>query len=146
MNRVKLKDRLRQFEKECIMEAIFKEAIQCKRDHEERVALMEKIMGPQPKPMTMPILERHQDGEGFPNSVTIPLDRNDQALANHNQTLARLKERGGLAPSEAVALMNRHEPKSFKHKELIQMFIEFGWLEPNSASAEADDHSNHGLM
>lgn len=75
----------------------------------------------------MPILKRHYDAGHFPSAVLIPLDRERQALRNHGQTLARLKERGGLAPSEAVAIMLRKEYKKLPPDHLNDYFVRFGW-------------------
>ena len=77
--------------------------------------------------MKMPILKRHGEGDCFPMSVEIPMDRESQAIKNHRQTLSRLKERGGLAPSEAVALMLRKEWENIPKDHLTDYFIRFGW-------------------
>lgn len=77
----------------------------------------------------MPILSRlnHREGDGFPETVTIPLDREPQALKNHGQTFQRLKERGGLAPSEAVAIMLNRKWEFLTRDKLTDYFIRFGW-------------------
>jgi hypothetical protein len=40
-------------------------------------------------------------------AIRMDLLNEQQAMANHGQTLARLKERGGVSPSEALAIINR---------------------------------------
>ncbi len=59
----------------------------------------------------MPIL-------GRPEMLPIPRDiiapHEAQALANHGQTLGRLKQRGGLTPSEVVAIL---EGRSWPQRE-----------------------------
>ena len=79
------------------------------------------------KSIIMPILPRHCEGDCFPMSVEIPMDREPQAIKNHNQTLARLKVRGGLAPSEAVAIMLQKPREAVPRDHLTDYFIRFGW-------------------
>jgi hypothetical protein len=47
-------------------------------------------------------------GPGKKWEKTIPFDRlnEEQAQKNHGQTLKMLAERGGLSPSEAIAIVN----------------------------------------
>lgn len=77
--------------------------------------------------IVMPLLARHGEGDCFPATIEIPMDREPQAIRNHGQTLARLKERGGLAPSEAVAIMLRKRWESLPRDHLTDYFIRFGW-------------------
>ena len=77
--------------------------------------------------MKMPILAGHGEGDCFPEVVEIPMDRESQAIANHYQSLTRLKERGGLAPSEAVAIMLRKRWEPLTRDHLADYFIQFGW-------------------
>lgn len=76
--------------------------------------------------IVMPLLHRHGEGDCF-GPMIIPLDRNDQAVLNHSQSLARLKERGGLTPSEAVAIMLRKKWERLPLDHLTDYFIRFGW-------------------
>lgn len=77
--------------------------------------------------IVMPIIARHGEGDGFPNTIAIPTDRDDQAVINHSQSLQRLKQRGGLAPSEAVAIMRRQRWQKLDRDSLLQAFREFEW-------------------
>lgn len=48
----------------------------------------------------------------------------DQARSNHNQTLARLAERGGLSPKEALAIIERREWRSgSSEKEALEVLM-----------------------
>lgn len=60
----------------------------------------------------MPLMETNLE---FPFSAL----SEDQAQLNHHQTLARLRERGGLAPAEAVALARRERFRGIHQDEAI---------------------------
>ena len=77
--------------------------------------------------IVMPILRCLGERNIFPESVEIPMNREPQAKRNHGQTLRRLKERGGLSPSEAVAIMLRREWEPCSEQCLLNHFAEFGW-------------------
>ena len=51
-----------------------------------------------------PVLHGHREKiEGMPDFVDWSKLSNDQAIANHSQTLKRLSERGGMCPREIYA-------------------------------------------
>ena len=52
-----------------------------------------------------------------PTSIPWDLLNEEQAKKNHDQTLERLAERGGLAPSEALAIIERRTWKSMDYSE-----------------------------
>jgi hypothetical protein len=58
--------------------------------------------------MNMPLMlsyEKRRDHPDAPTSVPFSMLDDSMATTVHNQTLARLASRGGLAPSEMLALM-----------------------------------------
>ncbi len=66
---------------------------------------------PQPQPddshvdrLVMPIMLA--DGKKWDRTIPFARLDEDQAKKNHGQTLRQLAERGGLAPSEAIAIIN----------------------------------------
>jgi len=66
----------------------------------------------------MPILD---DGRSRQiKHVEIPLDRQDQAMKNHSQTLQTLKYRGGLSPEEAVAILKRQHWRSVRGMSIAE--------------------------
>lgn len=80
------------------------------------------------QPMVMPILSRERLS-GFPASIAIPVTCESQAKENHgNQSLARLRERGGLSPDEAVAIIEMREWRPMTVVELVDAFRRHGWL------------------
>jgi hypothetical protein len=50
-----------------------------------------------------------------PFSIPFDLLNEQQALANHSQSLARLAQRGGLAAQEALAIVNRRRWNEYEH-------------------------------
>jgi hypothetical protein len=76
--------------------------------------------------ITMPIL-RKSNIVGLPASVVIPMDRQDWARRNHSQSLERLAERGGLSPTEAIAIMLGRPWQAMAIDEIRQYFTQFGW-------------------
>jgi hypothetical protein len=69
----------------------------------------------------------------FPKSVKIPLDRNEQAIKNHSQTLVRLRQRGGVSPCEAIALMRRQYWTQMQRGEICDWFTRYGWWPESQA-------------
>jgi hypothetical protein len=75
------------------------------------------------EPVEFPILkgygskvpERFKGIKSFPLSVIAPHEA--QAKKNHYQTLKRLAERGGLSPSEAVAVLEDRQWRSMPDDE-----------------------------
>lgn len=60
----------------------------------------------------MPIMLNRDDRAQYPNAprcIPMFLLNEEQAQKNHLQTLQRLAERGGLAPDEAIAIMDRRK-------------------------------------
>jgi hypothetical protein len=57
----------------------------------------------------MPIMRAHEWRRGQPEPEPLPWSiiepHRQQAMKNHGQTLERLRERGGLGPCEAVAIL-----------------------------------------
>lgn len=82
--------------------------------------------------MTMPILYANRDERrfrnGFPASVTLPVSCEWQAGINHNQSLRRLAERGGVSLEEAVALIEGREWKRMDVFELVDAFRKYHWV------------------
>lgn len=80
------------------------------------------------EPIVMPIL-RGERLSGFPESIAIPATCESQAKENHgNQSMARLRERGGLSPDEAVAIIEMREWRPMTVVELVDAFRRHGWL------------------
>jgi hypothetical protein len=59
----------------------------------------------------------------LPWSIIAPHEK--QALENHGQTLARLRERGGLSPCEAVAIL---EDRRWRRMDTAQAFTRLAEL------------------
>lgn len=72
----------------------------------------------------MPILGLgRRELKGYPyKSVKIPLMCNTRALANHGQSLERLKERGGMGPDEICFVLDNKS--LFQEKLTIEQTIE----------------------
>ena len=66
--------------------------------------------------------------DGMPVSVQIPTTCEDQAQRNHGQSLARLKERGGLSLCEAIALMESRKYKKMTIPEVVDKCREYFWI------------------
>lgn len=76
--------------------------------------------------MNMPILT---PVSGLPTNVEIPLSCESQAKRNHGgQSLERLRERGGLAPCEAVAIVEMRAWQPMNAVQLVDAFRKHGWL------------------
>lgn len=73
------------------------------------------------------LLVNDEERRVFPKTVEIPTDRNEQAVKNHGQTLVRLRQRGGLAPCEAIALMRKQFWTQMQRDEICDWFTRYGW-------------------
>jgi len=86
-------------------------------------------------------LSRHEEVPPCPKSI--PWDmigpHNEQALRNHSQTLTRLKERGGLAPCEAVAVLEDRKWKKMPAVTSCARLIELLELFKAAVLAAKDD-------
>ena len=96
--------------------------------HERKDMSTEKTDDAPVHAVVMPILSRERLS-GFPVSIEIPVSCESQARQNHgNQSLSRLRERGGLSPDEAVAIMEMREWRPMTVVELVDAFRLHGWL------------------
>ena len=78
----------------------------------------------------MPLLrETRELKRVFPSHVWIPYRREEQALKNHcGQSFAKLAERGGLGPEEAVCVMRGVKYHQMSRDEVCDWFMRFGWF------------------
>lgn len=60
--------------------------------------------------------------EPLPWSIIEP--HREQALRNHGQTIERLRERGGLGPCEAVAILENRRWRRMDQAEAIEQLAE----------------------
>lgn len=79
------------------------------------------------------LLINDEERKVFPKSVQIPVDRNEQAINNHSQTLVRLRQRGGLSPCEAIALMRKQYWSQMQRGEICDWFTRYGWWSESQA-------------
>ena len=66
--------------------------------------------------------------DGFPDKVLMPMECQEQAKQNHQQTLERLKERGGLDLTEIVAVMESRPWRQMTVVELVDAFRKYHWI------------------
>jgi hypothetical protein len=77
----------------------------------------------EPSPL-MPLQSSGSFGPNAPLCVRMEFLCADQAMRNHGQTLERLAERGGLNPSEAVALNLRAPYRSLPVADALQALLQ----------------------
>ncbi len=96
----------------------------------EEIAALKARIAELTEPRFFPI----QDGPAIPWAVIAPHER--QAQRNHSQTLEVLAARGGLAPCEAVAVLEDRRWRSMPANEALALLKELaGWMPPEEAKA-----------
>jgi len=69
--------------------------------------------------------------QGFPKTVMLPDNCREIAMKNHEQTLERLNERGGLGLRELVGVMEglrRNELPKVTIFDIVDCFREYHWV------------------
>lgn len=83
-----------------------------------------------PEEFKMPVLKNNisRIPTGLPDWVFIPDGCEEQAQKNHQQSLTRLKERGGLDPSELLAVIELRSWRQMSWVEIVRGFEKYHWI------------------
>ena len=83
------------------------------------------------KTIRMPLMLPRDLEHALPHIITMEVSPRTQrrSYANHQQSLELLAHRGGLCPTEALAIVEDREWTLLTIKEIVRRFCENGWLE-----------------